>query len=162
LKFYRSELKSKLFGMDRNNRSVSLLRYLVIFTIQNLEEKLNTEQLKQIVHAGIYDYIFPRYEKRKDVKLISVYVHINYVEINFQALPVFILKRKKKNHEKKNDNFIDDLYMHSKKYILSEAPQLGKILWSENIFVSTRRQFVNQQIKAYLDMQKTLSTIEKS
>ena len=143
-------MKSKLFEMDKNNRSVSSLRYIVIFTIFNLEEKLNTEQLKQIVHAGIYDYFYPKNEKRKKIKLISVYIHTNYVEINFQALPVFDLK-----------DFIEKLYSNSKKYILNAVPQLGDILWSENIFLGTRRQIVKQQIEAYLNIQKTISTIEK-
>ncbi len=142
--------------MDKNNRSVSLLRYIVIFTTHNSEEFLTTEQIKQIVHEGIYDFFYQKSEKRKDVKLISVYVHTNHVKINFQTLPVFRL-----TSDKKQENFINNLYIHSKKYILSKAPQLGKILWSENIFLSTRRQLVKQQIKAYLDIQKTLSTIEK-
>ena len=143
-------MKSKLFEMDKNNRSVTLLRYVVIFTIHDFKVILNTEKIKQIVHAGIYDFFYPKNEKKKNVKLISVYIHNNYVEINFQALPVFNLK-----------HFINNLYNHSKKYILEEAPQLGDILWSENIFLDTRRQIVKQQVEAYLNIQKTISTIEK-
>ncbi len=143
-------MKSKLFEMDRNNRSVTLLRYVVIFTIHNSEEILITEQIKQKVHAGIYDFFYPKNERKKNVKLISVYIHTNYVEINIQALPVFNLKK-----------IIKELYIHSKKYILSYAPQLGKILWSENIFLGTRRQLVKQQVKAYLNIQKIISTVEK-
>ena len=136
--------------MDRNNRSISLLRYIVVFTIQNFKEILITEEIKQIVHAGIYDYFYPKNEKRKGIKLISVNILTNYVEINFQALPVFNLEL-----------FINGLYYHSKEYILDEEPQLGNILWSENIFLSTKRQIVKQQIEAYLSIQKTISTIEK-
>ena len=136
--------------MDKNNRSVTMLRYVVIFTIHNFKVILNTEQIKQIVHAGIYDYFYPKNEKKKNIKLISVYIHNNYVEINFQALPVFDLK-----------DFIEKLYNHSKKYILKKAPQSGNVLWSENIFLGTRRQIVKQQVEAYLNIQKTISTVEK-
>ena len=143
-------MKSKLFEMDRNNRSITLLRYIIVFTIHNFKEILTTEQLKQIVHAGIYDYFHPKNEKKKNLKLISVYIHANYVEINFQALPVFNLKQ-----------FINNLYIHSQKYILKKVPQPENILWSENIFLGSRRQIVKQQVEAYLNIQKTISTIEK-
>ena len=127
-----------------------MLRYLVVFTIHNFKEILTTEQIKQIVHAGIYDYFYPKNEKKKNIKLISVYIHTNYVEINFQALPVFNLK-----------HFINNLYIHSQKYILNKAPQPENILWSENVFLGSRRQIVKQQVEAYLNIQKTISTIEK-
>ena len=142
----------KLNDMDRNNRSVTSLRYLAIFTIHNFEELFITEQIKSVVHEGIYDYFYPRNEKTKELKLISVYAHINYVEINFQALPVLKLKK-----------VIEELHIHSEKYILerSKQLQLRKNLWSENIFLGTRQQIVKQQFEAYLNIQKTLSTIEK-
>ena len=136
--------------MDKNNRSITLLRYIVVFTINNFKEILTNEQIKQIVHAGIYDYFYPKNEKKKNVRLISVYLHTNYVEINFQALPVFNLR-----------NFIKELYIHSKKYILRKSQQSDNIIWSGNIFLGTRRQIVKQQVDAYLDIQKTLSTIDK-
>ena len=134
--------------MDRNNRSISLLRYLVIFKIHK-DQLLTTEQIKQIVHAGIYDY-FLKNRRKKELNIISVYVHKNHVKINFQALPVFDLEK-----------FIKDLYNHSKKYIFEKAPELGDNLWSENIFLGTRRQIVKQQVDAYLDIQKEISTVEK-
>jgi REP element-mobilizing transposase RayT len=141
----------KLNELDRNNRSVSMLRYLTLFTVPNREEFFITEQIKSIVHEGIYDYFYPNNEKKKDIKLISVYVHMHYVEINFQALPVLELK-----------DFINKLHVHSNNYILKRLPQLKKKnLWSENIFLATRRQLVEQQIEDYLNIQKTLSTIAK-
>ena len=51
--------------MDRNNRSITLLRYIVVFTILNFKDILTTEQIKQIVHAGIYDYFYPKNEKKE-------------------------------------------------------------------------------------------------
>lgn len=141
----------KLNELDRNNRSVSILRYLTLFTVPNHEEFFITEQIKSIVHEGIYDYFYPNNEKKKDIKLISVYVHMHYVEINFQALPVLDLK-----------DFINKLHVHSNNYILQRLPQLKKKkIWSENIFLATRRQLVEQQIEDYLNIQKTLSTIAK-
>jgi len=127
---------------------VSLLRYLVIFKIHK-DQLLTTEQIKQIVHAGIYDY-FLKNKSKKELKLISVYIYKNHVKINFQALPVFDLEK-----------FIKDLYNHSKKYIFEKAPELGDNLWSENIFLGTRRQIVKQQVEAYLGIQKDLGTVDK-
>ena len=141
----------KLNELDRNNRSVTLLRYLTLFTVQNREEFFITEQIKSVVHEGIYDYFYPNNEKKKSIKLISVYVYTYYVEINFQALPVLNLK-----------DFINKLHVHSNNYILKRLPQLKKKkLWSENIFLATRRQLVEQQIEDYLNVQKTLSAIAK-
>ncbi|QEE15694.2 transposase [Promethearchaeum syntrophicum] len=147
--------------MDRNNRSITLLRYILVFTIRKFKEILINEQMKEIIQAGIYDFFYEKNEKKKNVKLISVYVHNDHVEINFQALPVFNLKQ-----------FIKDLYNHSAEYILEEAKKdvpklkeilllLGDSLWNENIFLSSRRQIVKQQLEAYLNLQKTISTIEK-
>jgi len=124
------------------------LRYLVIFKIHK-DQLLTTEQIKQIVHAGIYDY-FLKNKRKKELKLISVYVHKNHVKINFQALPVFDLEK-----------FIKDLYNHSKKYIFEEAPELEDNLWSENIFLGTRRQIVKQQVDAYLGIQRDIGAVEK-
>ncbi len=141
----------KLNELDRNNRSVSLLRYLTIFTVHNREDFFITEQIKSYVHEGIYDYFYPNNKKKKDIKLISVYVHTNYVEINFQALPVLNMR-----------DFINKLHVHSNNYILKEMPQLiRKNIWSENIFLATRRQVVKQQIEDYLNVQKYLSPIAK-
>ena len=141
-------MKFKFFEMDRNNRSISLLRYLVIFKIHK-DQILTTELIKQIVHAGIYDY-FLKNKKKKELKLISVYVYKNHVKINFQALPVFDLEK-----------FIKDLYNYSKKYIFEKAPELGDNLWSENIFLGTRRQIVKQQVEAYLGIQKDIGAVDK-
>lgn len=142
-------MKFKFFEMDRNNRSISLLRYLVIFKIHK-DQLLTTELIKQIVHAGIYEY-FLKNKKKKELKLISVYVYKNHVKINFQALPVFDLEK-----------FIKDLYNYSKKYIFEKAPELGDNLWSENIFLGTRRQIVKQQVEAYLGIQKDIGAVDKS
>ena len=82
---------------------------------------------------------------------ISVYVHTNYVEINFQATPVLNLK-----------DFINKLHVHSNNYLLEKLPQLKKKnLWSKNIFLATRRQLVEQQIEDYLNVQKILSPVSK-
>ncbi|MHA1717921.1 MAG: transposase [Promethearchaeota archaeon] len=147
----------KLNELDRNNRSVSLLRYLTIFTVSNFEELFITEQIRRIVQDGIYDFFYPNNEKQRDVRLISVYVHAKYVEINFQALPIINLR-----------DFINQLYVHSSTYILKKNPQLerlkgleGKDLWSENIFLGTRRQLVKQQVEEYLNVQKILSPVAK-
>ncbi len=147
----------KLNELDRNNRSVSLLRYLTIFTVSNFEELFITEQIRRIVQDGIYDFFYPNNEKQRDVRLISVYVHVKYVEINFQALPIINLR-----------GFINELHVHSSTYILKKNPQLerlkglkGKDLWSENIFLGTRRQLVKQQVEEYLNVQKILSPVAK-
>lgn len=148
----RKKQNIKLNELDRNNRSVTLLRYLTIFTVHNLEEFFITEQIKRVVHESIYDYFYPNNEKKKEFKIISVYVHINYVEINFQALPVLNMKI-----------FINELHIHSNNYILKKLPQLKKRnLWSENIFLATRRQLVEQQIEEYLSVQETLATIGRT
>jgi len=141
----------KLNELDRNNRSVTLLRFLTLFTVHKREEFFITEQIKSVVHEGIYDYFYPNNEKKKDIKLISDYIYTYYVEINFQAIPVLNLR-----------DFINKLHVHSSNYILKRLPQLKKKnLWSENIFLGTRRQLVKQQIEDYLNVQKTLSTIAK-
>ncbi|MHA1726128.1 MAG: transposase [Promethearchaeota archaeon] len=148
----RKKENIKLNELDQNNRSVSLLRYIAIFTVQNFKEFFITEQIKSVVHEGIYDYFYPNNnnKKKKEVKLISVYVHTNHVEINFQALPVLNLR-----------DSIEKLYAHSKKYILAKLPQLKGNLWSENIFLATRRQLVEQQIEDYLNAQDPLRTVAK-
>ena len=125
--------KKKTHGLDKNNRSVSLLRYRLIFTTKDLKEIFIIEEIKQKVHQAIYNYFYPENQRREKTKLISVYVHDISVEINFQSLPTVILRQ-----------FVNNLYIYFQKH-------LKNLSWNSRVFLSTQRQVVKQQIENYLE-----------
>lgn len=130
--------QKKNYGLDKTNRSASLLRYSLIFNTKDYKKQFITEESKQIVHQAIYDYFYPKNQKREKIKLISVYVNTDHVKIDFQSLPTLNLK-----------HFVNNLYCHSQNYLQKKLNHPHQNFWDDRAFLSTQRQVVKQQIDTY-------------
>lgn len=126
----------KINGLDKTNRSVSLLRYRLVL---HSKEQFIADESKRIIHQSIYNYFYPENQKRKNIKLISVYIQKNKAEINFQCFPSLDLKI-----------FIENLFGSSQEYIMNHLNIVNRSYWLVQVFLYSQRQAVKQQIDKYL------------
>ncbi len=140
-----------MVSLDKSNRSVSLLRYLLILTTKNITDLFKEEE----THSAIREIIFEYFTQTKGnkVELISIFIHDYYIEINFQALPTINLS-----------SFISNLKSISSRKYLKNHPDLKTNLggcWNKSYFIATREQMVSHHIKKYLKEQKSLRSATK-
>ena len=140
-----------MVDLDKSNRSVSILRYLLIFTSKNLDDVFITEEIIKSIRAIIYEY-FTKTQK-DGAKLVSTYIYPNYIEINFQTLPTLNLVK-----------FISNMKSVTARYFLKAHPQIKEKLggcWNKSYFLATSEQMVHQHVETYLNEQFALRAVDR-
>lgn len=140
-----------MVSVDKNNRSVSLLRYLLILTTKDLHEIFITENLRRDMREIIHGYFSD--SQPDTTELISTYIHSNYIEVNFQTLPTVDLSK-----------LISNLKSITARKFLKNNPAIKQEMkgcWNQSYFIATREQMVDEHIKIYLDQQYSLRAAKK-
>ena len=140
-----------MVDLDKNNRSVSILRYLLIFTSKNLDDVFITEEIIKSIREIIHEY-FTKTQK-DEAELISTFIFDNYIEIHFQTLPTLNLVK-----------FISNMKSVTARYFLKAHPQIKEKLggcWNKSYFLATREQMVQQHVDTYLKEQFALRAVDR-